>query len=139
MKPQQKVAEATARRGYLDGWSDVQLLARQCAKLQEELAELADSIDLSGNYRDRYLQNLIRDAGSAARVQFDAPRDRWGSSIPPLRMDRIRQELADCQVVLFNAAYALERLTGQPFDIVEAAVEKATADIERGIRNGAKE
>jgi len=142
MREQKAVADATVRRGYRKGWTNEQFLARQCAKLQEELAEIVQCVNVSGN-RDIALHTAITYAGSVARKYFD-DHDYWiwQSTITRKRKERIAQlkkEIADCQVVLFNMADAIGEITGEPFDLVGAAVEKATADIERGIRNGAKE
>ena len=141
-KEQLQVVLATEKRGYKSGWSPVQFLARQVCKLQEELGELADlfenmpvadvpifsTVNLNLDY-------IITQTGKKARKAFDRTA-AWErvSSIDYEDVEQTKKELADLQVVLFNAAGAIEDITGQPFDIIQAAVEKAEADIKRGVR-----
>ena len=61
---------------------------------------------------------------SAARAFRN--RDAWIA--PLVDFDKLRAELADMLVVLFAAAQALD------FDIVQAAIDKSSADVPRGVR-----
>ena len=101
-KPQRKVYNSVAKRGYTEAWTDKQFAARQLFKMLEEIG--------------------------------DRP-DVWGNAnIPEEECRRAKQELSDIQVVVFCLAHALERLGGEPFDVVAAAVEKSREDVERGVR-----
>jgi NTP pyrophosphatase (non-canonical NTP hydrolase) len=138
---QKLVFEATEKRGYREGWNDVQFLARQITKLQEELSELSYLVRDDGFEEDETdLEYCIQRAGRQARSAFDgvwfgyaALRDQTEDTFANLR-----KEAADCQVVLFNIAAILELITFEPFDLVQAAVEKSKADIKRGVRENEK-
>ena len=130
---QQEVYDAVAARGYTEGWTDGQFVARQLCKLTEELDEATLHIHLPDSRLSwgRWLFHLSN-AGISARDEFDN-KDRWNDAwISDL--EALRSELADLQVVLFCAAEALARATGEPFDVVQKAKEKALADVERGVR-----
>lgn len=45
MSQQTQIVAAVAKRGYMDGWSDDQLAARQLVKMVEELAEASAHIE----------------------------------------------------------------------------------------------
>lgn len=130
---QAQVANATEERGYRDGWSDEQFLARQVVKLQEELGELSFPILRMPNNLEMdivELASLAREAfdnSDWSEVYFDYDEEKNGFEI-------IRDEAADCLVVLFNIAATIEKLTGTRFDLVEEALQKATSDIPRGVR-----
>jgi len=139
---QRIVSDATKARGYWDGLAPEQIAARQVAKLAEELDEYSQYIAMPWEFESR----LISLGGEARRI-FDDPK-RWydcefadeyyfpaGTTAAELAMRR-RAELADLMVVLLNMAQAEQEATGVPFDIIQAACEKATADIERGVRSG---
>ena len=64
--PQQDVAELVAQRGDREGWTPEQFIARQVAKLAEEVGELAQHVDLPGR-----LGPLIASTGTIARWTFD--------------------------------------------------------------------
>lgn len=139
MNAQQAVYAAVEARGYTAGWSSIQFLARQIAKLTEELAEAYDLIEYDADDPLAFDFDLeLGRAGRAARRFFDE-RTAWDrTEVGPQDVDEfvasMRQELADCQVVLFCAAHALARFDGAPFDVVEEALKKATADVSRGVR-----
>ena len=124
---QQKVYTQTVLRGYREGWTPEQFLARQISKLAEELAEVVYCV----RGLDTNLALAILHAGSIARTQFD-DKEYWQDNIEI--KDGIESEIADCQVVVFNMAESLTEITGQMFDVSEAAVEKSSADKERGVR-----
>jgi hypothetical protein len=123
MNAQEIVAANVAARGYRDGWTAEQFVARQLCKLTEELAEGACNALLDP--LSPWLSSLS-DAGVLARKAFDRPH-LWVSSTI-FDFDALRSELADMQVVLFAAAAALD------FDVVQAAIDKSGADVARGVR-----
>ena len=45
MSAQAATVASVARRGYLNGWTDDELIARRVVKLTEELAELASVVE----------------------------------------------------------------------------------------------
>ena len=123
MNAQTMAAANVAARGYRDGWTAEQFVARQLCKLTEELAEGAFNALL-----DPYSEWLsaLRDAGLLARKAFDR-RGIWdGASIGDA--DALRAELTDMMVVLLAAADALG------FYILPAAIEKSSQDVARGVR-----
>lgn len=115
---QQAVAAAIAARGYRDGWTADAFQARQIAKLQEELGELAQTF--KGPF------SLIDVAGRQMKQYFDSPRG-W-SGVSCLDPEAARAELADVCVVALVLAEALG------FDVVQAALDKAQKDVPRGVR-----
>jgi NTP pyrophosphatase (non-canonical NTP hydrolase) len=123
-----EVYDAVIARGYMNGYNEYQMFARQVAKLQEELGELAEQVNVPLG-----LSLSIEVASARARQEFDRKRQSWGLE-PDASFAQIRKELTDLQVVLFCAACTLEQMTGEPFDIAEAAREKARKDIKRGVR-----
>ena len=134
--PQQKVTDATKERGYRDGWTPEQFLARQIVKMMEELGELTHWIL---DFPNDELAERICDLATLCRHDFDDT-ERWKES--KVKADAaiinnpklLQKEAADMQVVLFNMADAIATITGQPFDVVQAAVEKSKGDVERGTR-----
>jgi NTP pyrophosphatase (non-canonical NTP hydrolase) len=122
---QANIVSAVARRGYLDGWSSEELLARQVVKLAEELGELAVSI-ASDDPRLAFLLHQISTVGGMARVVFQ---DRSCFVGADLDSAAAASELADCAVVLAVAAHALN----EP-DVMYTAMLKAQADVARGVR-----
>jgi hypothetical protein len=128
LNAQEIVAANVAARGYRDGWTAEQFVARQLCKLTEELGEAVRCITPeSAAYQGQVGAwiGLIQDAGRCARVAFD-DHASWRylfhlSKYTPA-------ELADMQVVLFAAAAALD------FDVVQAAIDKSSADVARGVR-----
>ena len=129
MKAQDRVARAVEARGYRDGWSDEQYAARQVAKLGEELSELVGCIaayDCDGERVQYNYEWLLEEAGRAARERFDSP--EWlGAAI--LNAHGAATELADIVVVAFTLADVLG------VDVVQAAITKAEADVNRGVRS----
>lgn len=131
---QQQIAESVRLRGYLDGYTETQLIARHMTKLIEEITEawkhIHDNTEQFGEvdwFRDR-----IVDIGETARTVFDNPMN-WGK-ITVSDFSALRRELADCAVVLLSLSQCLVRLTSEPFDVIQMACEKAAADVRRGVR-----
>ena len=123
MNAQEIVAANVAARGYRDGWTAEQFVARQLAKMTEELGDAGKTI--YGTDCAWWLGQLGV-AGGRGRAMFDSPH-AW-ESILISDPDALRSELADMLVVLFTAAQALD------FDVVQAAIDKSSADVARGVR-----
>ena len=121
MNAQEIVAANVAARGYRDGWTAEQFLARQLCKFQEELGEAVGHVTL--NFVG---WSLPPEAGRQSRQLFDLGYPWRKVEIDDL--DALRSELADMLVVLFAAAAALD------FDVVQAAIDKSSADVARGVR-----
>ena len=130
---QARVAEATRRRGYREGWTAVQFAARQVAKLQEELAELALGVHFNAGEATGAEADVMI-AGGSCKALFD--RGDWSQAelSPAFDLDYLRGEIADLQVVVFNLAAAVAEIAEEPFDVAAAAVRKATKDVKRGVR-----
>lgn len=131
------IYEAVRQRGYLDGYTDAQLLARQVCKLQEEIAEFCREVVLPvtplGN-----VKGLILGAGLSARQLFDRPSvwDQAGPIDHPETAACLYQELADLYVVLALIEQTLQRLYPTvPIDMQQLALIKAESDIARGVRS----
>ena len=127
---QARVVAAVEKRGYMKDWMPGQFLARQVAKLVEELGELA--AEMRGVLPVE-LQSRMQDAADSGRWYFDTGywhNGLWGSD----QMERIWKELVDMQVVLACAAGALEKVGRPGCDLMQGAVEKAEKDVERGVR-----
>ncbi|MBK8113228.1 MAG: hypothetical protein IPK44_01265 [Candidatus Accumulibacter sp.] len=120
MNAQEIVAANVAARGYRDGWTAEQFVARQLCKLQEETGEAVGCLTTS-----KYWAGHSEDAGESAAKAF---RDRDAWLAPMVDFSKLRSELADVLVVLFAAAQALD------FDVVQAAIDKSSADVARGVR-----
>ena len=126
MSAQAQTVASVARRGYLDGWNDDELLARQVVKLLEELGELASTIETDDPAMSEFFASIVR-AGKQARYVFDHPAWFAGATIADTKA--ARHELVDCEVVLAVMAHALD----VP-DLAFAASQKALADEVRGVR-----
>ena len=129
---QEQVAQAVAARGYREGWTAEQFAARQVAKLQEELGELVRHIDARADEKAEW-EVLASVAGRLARSAFDASKNDWMDAYV-YGAHCARWELADIQVVVFALAAALSEIDGEPFDLAQAALDKATEDVDRGVR-----
>lgn len=129
-KAQYRVFEAVNKRGYLNGWTANQFLARQVAKLMEELGEMAAEM---GYELPEELQTRLQYAADEAKYQFD--HGRWMDGIfEEERLLRIWKELTDIQVVVFCIATTVNYLLHEFRDVTDEAVEKAEKDIRRGVR-----
>ena len=127
---QEQIVEAVRKRGYLKGWTNEQLAARQAMKLIEEVQELsmcAGKIgDMGGSTWEE--QNIAHkklwNAGEAARIVFDS-----GDCGTLESTDSAKKELYDIIVVCSVLAHALG-----VDDMMQGALDKATADVKRGVR-----
>lgn len=130
---QHLVASEINRRGYRDGWTERQFIARQIVKLLEEASELLHGFG-SINTKDDSLQFAADRVGQAARAMFD-DKDSWSYLYNrPDWLEKIRAEAADCAVVLMSLAEAVNRIDPAGYDLLLAALEKAQADVKRGVR-----
>jgi len=128
MNPQQQVARLVKGRGYWDGLEPDALICRHVAKLAEELAEVSDELynsivpdETCSEWWWKQYQ-----AGKAARREFDSL-DAW-PEYKILSHERMAAELADLQVVILSMSEVMG------IDILALALEKAQADVERGVR-----
>jgi hypothetical protein len=124
--PQQDVAELVAQRGYREGWTPEQFIARQVAKLAAQIGELPQHVDLPGQ-----LGPLIASTGTIARWTFDQDQT-WQDGMTSCTPHALMAELAGIQVVVFRLAEELARLTGEDYDVVERALVNVAADTLRG-------
>jgi NTP pyrophosphatase (non-canonical NTP hydrolase) len=129
---QEQVAAAVAARGYREGWTAEQFAYRQMLKMQEELGELARH--MAKYHRSEGPEGHIRHIGKNCGEWFDLVNEGGWVNARVVNVEGARAELADIQVVVFALAAALSEIDGEPFDVVQAALAKATKDIERGTR-----
>ena len=128
MSAQAATVASVARRGYLNGWTDDELIARQVVKLTEELAELASVVEADDPVLSDFLAAIVK-IGKPARRLFDRQAAFVGATV--VDTQAATHELTDCQVVIHVAAHALHIP-----DVGYAAQCKALADEVRGVRNG---
>lgn len=124
---QRGIVAFVADRGYLNGYTLDQRIARQLVKQLEETCEALQAVD---GYDPR-LAELVERAhmlGIMARAIFDVPSlfDNVTVDVPTLI-----EELPDMVVPLAVLADAL----AVP-DMMAAGLDKAEADVKRGVRNG---
>jgi hypothetical protein len=108
-------------RGYLAGWDDEQLVARQFVKIVEELAEVFEHLLLA-----RGIGEAVADVGKLAKQHFDNPNAWQGAGV--LDWDALLAEVNDVQVVLSTALATLQH------NAVEGALAKSVDDVARGVR-----
>jgi len=131
VQPQEKIYNAVVARGYHEGLSEQEFAAKQVAKLGEEFGELAELVRTVEGYYSWWSVS-VSSGVMDCRTAFDTRHEWRGMRIRNL--ENAKAELADVAVVVLLLAGTISRITGQPFDVVQAAVEKAEADIERGVR-----
>ena len=129
MSAQTQTVASVARRGYLDGYDDDEMLARQVVKALEELGELASIIETDDPAMAEFFASIVR-AGKQARFVFDHP--TWFAGAIVADTQAAQYEATDLAVVLAVMAHAL-----QIPDIMYAASQKAQADEARGVRGTA--
>jgi hemoglobin-like flavoprotein len=141
---QERIFAAVEARGYVAGWTPGQFAFRQLVKLVEEVAEASTFIeipvaaagDTGGNLVDSFYA-MLGDLASLADVIF---RDRElcrRLSVEVIDVQDYAAELADVQVVVSCMGQVAKQLgavlsPAQDFDVVEAALLKATKDVARG-------
>lgn len=124
---QRGIVAAVADRGYLDGYSLDQRISRQLVKELEEVCEAMQAIMPA--LEEGRLPALVLQAfrlGQAARDVFDTPLLFDDVSV---NSELLIKELPDLVVPLAVLADCL----GQP-DMMEAGLDKALADVARGVR-----
>ena len=131
MNAQERVYACVEMRGYLDPakWTKDQLIVRQIVKLIEELGEAAQLVEVTPSQRPLLsftngVLERMQKVGREAKRSFDEQLFDGPNILP----DSLRAEITDIQVVLFTVAELLG------FDVVEAAQEKAAADVARGLK-----
>jgi len=135
---QEQIAENLEARGYYhrsDGtrWTGAQIVARNLAKLVEEVGEIAEEVVTARDgCGDAVWASELQSAAYYARRAFDHEVMWDGANVYDL--DKIRAEVDDCFACLANLVKGLEMLDGKPHDIAQGAVVKTTDDIERGRR-----
>ena len=130
MTAQSSIVAAVAKRGYLDGYTTDQIIARQLVKELEELCEALQCIQ-DAPFGGRQFSGMIQwahDLGLVARAVFDVPSFFDGVTVD---RDALLEELPDLVVPLAVLADAV----GVP-DMLDVAQAKAWADVARGVRNG---
>lgn len=131
MQPQEKVYNAVVERGYHGGLTEQEFAVKQVAKLGEEFGELTDFVKTvidSPPWWTYHIRMMAQDC----RLAFDKM-GNWRN----VKIDagNSAAELADVAVVVLLLSETISRITGQPFDVIQAAVEKAEKDVERGVRH----
>lgn len=126
---QRGIVDFVADRGYLAPYTLDQRIARQLVKQLEETCEALQAVSAS----DPILAALISNAamyGRSARAVFDVP-----SLFDDVTIDAatLIEELPDMVVPLAVLADALGI-----HDMLVAGLDKAQADVVRGVRNGAR-
>lgn len=122
---QRGIVAFVADRGYLDGYTLDQRIARQLVKQLEETCEALQSVSADDVDLHLFIQHA-HSLGKWARAIFDVPTlfDDVIIDVPTLIA-----ELPDMVVPLAVLADAL----GVP-DIMAAGLDKAAADVARGVR-----
>lgn len=123
-RTQERIAQAVAERGYGQsaGQTDASYLVQQIVKAIEEMCEVVGAIQWPTTAPP--WAKLAEVLGKEARVVFD--RREWGD--PTDVDDAVLEEMADVLIPLLVAAHALEA------DLLGIAEDKATSDVERGLR-----
>lgn len=125
---QRDIVAFVADRGYLDGYTLDQRIARQLVKQLEETCEALQCITDSESVQIAGLLTWAAYVGKQARAIFDVP-----SLFDNVMIDAptLITELPDMVVPLAVLSDAL----GIP-DMMAAGLDKAAADVARGVRNG---
>lgn len=125
---QDRIVQAVAQRGYLDGWTDDEVALRQLVKLLEEVGEAYAAISLpslSGEMLAFALDAI--DLGERARVLFKDRADLFRGVTVNTAV--LAHELPDLVVPLAVLADSLA-----VDDMMAEGVRKAEADAARGVR-----
>lgn len=125
MTIQSDVYEAVEKRGYRGEWTAEQFIARNIAKLGEELAEASECVS-SGALLDlitppEVWKDVFDDDAPWEYVEID-------------NLYKLKKELSDVAVVLFCLSEVVNEIDGGNFDVVKAALTKAQQDVKRGVR-----
>jgi len=139
---QRKIYENTAiNRGYAKGWTNIQYFTRQIPKMMEELGELTDLV-IGGEANDLWRDIMF--AAEVARKRFDEKGPEYWDHASDggkfaVSTVLLMEEIADMCVVLCNMTQAISIANGSPISMMELALEKSYADIERGRRDEEEE
>lgn len=123
---QAEVLAAVMARGYREGWADQPFMARQVAKVAEEIGELVDTFDFGV---DGTWMRKVREAACITRITFNNELWGWENARVKDKAD-LEGEVADVLISLL----CLAEVAG--FDALEVVRRKALADVERGKRAG---
>lgn len=125
------IYDNVAARGYRDGWTLEQFIARQiCKAAGEEMKELAEAVTGGrGPWRPTWVWKIV-DAGFWCRQAFDDP-GAWAWTAVDL--EKVMAEIVDVYIPLKCIEVALNEM-GVEFDLDEAALEKSAGDVKRGVR-----
>ena len=124
---QRGIVAFVADRGYLDGYTLDQRIARQLVKQLEETCEAMQAVSADDVDLHLFIQNA-HSLGKWARAVFDVPSLFDGVTVDA---HTLIAELPDMVVPLAVLADAV----GIP-DMMAAGLDKAQADVARGVRNG---
>ncbi len=131
MQSRDEIVAAVKARGYFDGWTDEQLVARNVVKLVEEACEAAIESGIGADneyegYKAYWFKRYAKEYARIAKRFFD------GGDCGKVKFKKYRNalisELHDVYVVLV----VLESLLG--VDIAAGALDKARGDVGRGVR-----
>ena len=136
---QAAVVAAVQARGYWNGYTPEQVLARQLGKLAEEIGEAAALVTgspttylpLRSDVGAPALQALHL-VGLAMRGAFD--RGDWSHVQAVGDAERLWSEICDLGVVWLNLVGAWNAWQGAERDGMAGAHAKACADVRRGVR-----
>ena len=123
---QRGIVAAVADRGYLDGYTIDQRIARQLVKLFEEVCEAMQCINADDTDLHLFIQHA-NSQGKWARAIFDVP-VLFGDVL--VDVPTLLEELPDLVVPLAVLADAVGVT-----DMLDLAQAKAWADVARGVRN----
>ena len=126
---QEAIFEALVARGYTAGLTAEQLTARQVCKMIEEVCEAARHVEGFSGTTDMLIDTLRHQV----RAEFD-DLARWQNYGRIRSFAGLKAELPDVAVTLANSAEALTFADEYSFDVMQAAVDKAAADVGRGVR-----
>ena len=124
---QRGIVAFVADRGYLDGYTLDQRIARQLVKQLEETCEAMQCIRTFDDTLDLFIKDTYKLCKYARNV-FDIPSLFDGVTVDA---PTLIAELPDMVVPLAVLADAV----GIP-DMMAAGLDKAAADVARGVRNG---
>jgi len=131
MQSRDEIVAAVKARGYFDGWTDEQLVARNVVKLVEEACEAVAESGLGDNSEHPsknayWFKRYAREYTRIARAFFNG--GYCGKVKSEKKRAALISELHDVYVVLV----VLESLLG--VDIAAGALDKARGDVGRGVR-----
>lgn len=126
---QEAIFEALVARGYTAGLTAEQLAARQVCKMLEETLEACQHVEGFSGTTDMMIDTLRHQV----RAEFD-DLARWQNYGRVRSFAGLKAELPDVAVTLANSAEALTFADEYSYDVMRAAVDKATADVARGVR-----